>query len=252
VNSRGRFLLVSLATLIGVGLTLAMGRWQLQRAAYKEDLAQQVQARAAEAPLPQDALLSLAPEALPSQAQRRTVLRGVWLPQHTVALDNRQMLDKQGFFIMTPLQLDVEGADAGAVVLVQRGWLPRNFLQRDALLPFETPMGVVEVAGTIALGPARLYAFDAAEKGTIRQNLDIANYRSEIGLPLRDFMLVQRGPAAEGLLREWPSPNLGIDRHFGYAFQWFSLAAVIAGLYFWFQWLRPRWRAKDQLPDDRT
>ena len=231
-----------------VGLTLALGHWQLQRAAYKEDLAQQVQARAALVPLPQDALLYLVPDDLPSQAQRRIELRGVWLPQHTVALDNRQMLEKQGFFIMTPLQLDA----SGAVVLVQRGWLPRNFLQRDALLPFETPAGVVEVAGTIALAPARLYAFDAAEKGTIRQNLDIANYRVETGLPLRDFMLVQQGPASEGLLRSWPSPNLGIERHYGYAFQWFSLAALIAGLYFWFQWLRPRWRAKDQLPDDRT
>jgi surfeit locus 1 family protein len=82
-------------------------------------------------------------------AQRRSVLRGVWLSQYTVALDNRQMLDKQGFFIITPLQLDA----AGTVVLVQRGWLPRNFLQRDTLLPFDTPTGTVEVAGTIALAP---------------------------------------------------------------------------------------------------
>ena len=250
MNSRARFWLVGMAAMVGVGLTLSLGRWQLQRAAYKESLAEQAQARAALAPLSQDALLALGPDALPSQAQRRTVLRGVWLPQHTVALDNRQMLYKQGFFIMTPLQLDAAGA--GAVVLVQRGWLPRNFLQRDALLPFETPAGAVEVAGTIALTPARLYEFDAAEKGRIRQNLDIASYRSETGLALRDFMLVEQGPAAEGLLRVWPAPNLGIERHYGYAFQWFSLATLIAGLYFWFQWLRPRWRAKDQLPDDPT
>jgi len=250
VNSRARFWLVGMAALVGVGLTLSLGRWQLQRAAYKESLAEQVQSRAALAPLSQDALMALEPDALPSQAQRRTVLRGVWLPEFTVALDNRQMLDKQGFFIMTPLQLDTAGT--GTVVLVQRGWLPRNFLQREALLPFETPAGLVEVAGTVALAPARLYAFDAAEKGRIRQNLDIASYRSETGLALRDFMLVQQGSAAEGLLREWPAPNLGIERHYGYAFQWFSLAALIAGLYFWFQWLRPRGRAKDQIPDDPT
>ena len=248
MNSRARFWLVGMAALVGVGLTLSLGRWQLQRAAYKESLAEQVQSRAALAPLPQDALLALGPDALPSQSQRRTALRGVWLPQYTVALDNRQMLDKQGFFIMTPLQLDA----AGTVVLVQRGWLPRNFLQRDTLLPFDTPTGTVEVAGTIALAPARLYEFDAGEKGRIRQNLNIANYRIESGLPLRDFMLVQQGPAAQGLLRDWPAPNLGIERHYGYAFQWFSLAALIAGLYFWFQWLRPRWRAKDRLTDDPT
>ena len=248
MNSRARFWLVGMAALVGVGLTLSLGRWQLQRAAYKESLAEQVQSRAALAPLSQDALLALGSDALPSQAQRRTALRGVWLPQYTVALDNRQMLDKQGFFIMTPLQLDA----AGTVVLVQRGWLPRNFLQRDTLLPFDTPTGTVEVVGTIALAPARLYEFDAVEKGRIRQNLNIANYRIETGLPLRDFMLVQQGPAAQGLLREWPAPNLGIERHYGYAFQWFSLAALIAGLYLWFQWLRPRWRAKDRLTDDPT
>jgi len=248
VNSRGRFLLVSSATLIGVCLTLALGRWQLQRASYKEDLAAQMRAQAALPPLPQETILVLEPAALPSKAQRRTVLRGVWLPQHTVALDNRQMLDKQGFFIITPLQLDA----AGTVVLVQRGWLPRNFLERDALLPFETPKGTVEVVGTITLAPARLYQFDGAEKGKIRQNLDIAGYRAETGLPLRDFMVIQRGPAAEGLLREWPAPNLGVERHYGYAFQWFSLAALIASLYVWFQWLRPRRLLKDHIPDDRT
>jgi len=248
VNSRARALLVGLATLVGVGLTLALGRWQLQRAAYKEDLAAQMQVRAALPPLPQDALVASGPETLPDHAQRRTVLRGVWLPQYTVALDNRQMLDKQGFFILTPLQLDA----AGTVVLVQRGWLPRNFLQRDALLPFETPAVPVEVAGTIALAPARLYEFDAVEKGGIRQNLNIANYRAETGLVLKDFILVQQGPASEGLLRAWSAPSLGVERHYGYAFQWFSLAALIAGLYFWFQWLRPRRRTKDQFLDDRT
>ena len=248
MNSRARVLLVSLAALAGVCLTLALGRWQLQRAAYKENLSSQMEARAALAPLPQEALLALAPATLPAYAQRRAVLRGVWLPQHTLALDNRQMLDKQGFFILTPLQMEA----AGAVVLVQRGWLPRNFLERDALLPFETPTGTVEVVGTIALAPARLYQFDGAENGKIRQNLDIASYRVETGLPLRDFMVIQQGPAAEGLLREWPAPNLGVERHYGYAFQWFSLAALIAGLYVWFQWLRPRWLVKDHIPDDRT
>jgi len=246
VNSRRRLVLVGLAALIGVCLTSALGRWQLQRAAYKEDLAASMEARSALDPIPSDALLSTGPDMLAAYAQRRTVLRGVWLPQYTVALDNRQMSDKQGFFIMTPLQLE----GAGNVVLVQRGWLPRNFLERDTLLPFETPTGTVEVAGTIALAPARLYEFDAAAKGRIRQNLHIAQYRVETGLPLRDFMVIQQGPATEGLLRAWPAANLGVERHYGYAFQWFSLAALIAGLYLWFQWLRPRRRAKDQILDD--
>lgn len=237
--------LVSLAALLGVAVTLSLGRWQLQRAAYKENLQSQALQRGSLPVLAPDALRALNAVALQQQVQRRAAVRGHWLPQHTVALDNRQMLDKQGFFILTPLQLE----PSGDLVLVQRGWLPRNFQQRDALLPFGTPTGTVAVDATIALAPARLYEFDGGERGTIRQNLDLAAFAGETGLPLRAFMLVQQGPPGDGLLREWSAPSLGIERHYGYAFQWFSLAALIAGLYTWFQWMRPLRRVKDQVSD---
>lgn len=243
-----RFVVISLAALIGVASTLSLGRWQLQRAAYKEDLAAQMQSRAVLPVLPQDVLRKLDTDALANHVQQRTQLRGRWLAEHTIALDNRQMRDKQGFFILTPLQLD----GGGPLVLVQRGWLARNFLEREKLLPFQTPVDVVEVAGTIALGPARLYDFQARESGTIRQNLSLADFRAERRLPLLDLMVVQQGPPSDGLLRDWPAPNLGIERHYGYAFQWFSLALLIAGLYIWFQWIRPLRRTKDLAPHDNA
>ena len=45
---------------------------------------------------------------------------------------------------------------------------------------------------------------------------------------------------------------LGVEKHYGYAFQWFAMSALVLGLYLWFQWLRPRGRAKDQTLDDPT
>jgi surfeit locus 1 family protein len=36
-----------------------------------------------------------------------------------------------------------------------------------------------------------------------------------------------------------------VHKHYGYAVQWFLLCALIAGLYAWFQILRPRRRAAD-------
>ena len=44
----------------------------------------------------------------------------------------------------------------------------------------------------------------------------------------------------DGLRREWPLPTLGVDRHYGYAAQWFALAALMTGLYVWLQLVRPR------------
>ncbi|MEK9803755.1 MAG: SURF1 family protein, partial [Curvibacter sp.] len=53
----------------------------------------------------------------------------------------------------------------------------------------------------------------------------------------------QTGAAADGLLRDWPQINTGVDKHYGYAFQWFGLCALMAILYVWFQ-IVPRLRAR--------
>jgi surfeit locus 1 family protein len=63
--------------------------------------------------------------------------------------------------------------------------------------------------------------------------------RQETGLPVLEITVVQTGEASEGLLREWPQPVAGVEKHYGYAFQWFGLGALITMLYVWFQIVRP-------------
>ncbi len=48
-----------------------------------------------------------------------------------------------------------------------------------------------------------------------------------------------RSAAADGLLRHWPAPAINVQMHYGYAFQWFALAAGIAFLYVWHRFIRP-------------
>jgi surfeit locus 1 family protein len=102
----------------------------------------------------------------------------------------------------------------------------------------QTPGGVVDIEGRIAPLPSKLYEPGGPSGSAIRQNLDLAQYKVETGLALLPITLVQTGAATEGLLREWPAVNLGVEKHYGYAFQWFGLAALIAGLYLWFQVVR--------------
>ena len=45
------------------------------------------------------------------------------------------------------------------------------------------------------------------------------------------------------VLRQWPRPAADVHKHYGYAFQWFGLCALIAILYVWFQFIQPRRRA---------
>jgi surfeit locus 1 family protein len=232
VNARWKFWLISLAALLSVATTLALGRWQLSRASQKLALQDSMDARAMLPALTGSALTAL-PE--PASAWYRVVtLRGQWLAQRTVFLDNRQMNGKQGLYVVTPMQ--IEGS--GSVILVQRGWVARNFVDRTSLTPVETPAGLVEIQGRIAPPPARLYQLGGAEAGLIRQNIDMLSFSSELVLPLLPVTVQQTGLANDGLLRDWPRVGIGVEKHHGYAFQWFALAALITILYVWFQIVR--------------
>ena len=236
-TSRARRWVVLLATLVTVALTARLGVWQLSRAAQKLALQAQLDSRSKLAEL--DATeLARTPQSAAEQHYRRVRLRGRWVAERTVFLDNRQMKGVPGFFVMTPLALD-----DGGVVLVQRGWAPRNFGDRAALPRVPTPAGEIDLRGLVAPSPARLYEFAAAASGSIRQNLDLAQFSAETALrllPLTVWQLDSASSRGDGLARSWALPALDVDKHYGYAFQWFAMSMLAAGLYVWYQVIRPR------------
>lgn len=232
MNARWKFWLITGVALLALAVTLALGRWQLSRATQKEVLQAHIDAKATLPKLDGQALAAQADPAL--ELHRRVILRGRWIAQHTVFLDNRQMNGKPGLYVVTPMALE----GSAAVVLVQRGWIARNFVDRTNLPPLQTPPGVLEIEGRIAPPPAKLYELGGPDTGRIRQNLDVARFSVEVGLPLLAASVQQTGVASEGLLREWPLAGSGIDKHYGYALQWFGLSALIAILYIWFQIVR--------------
>ena len=226
--------MVLAAALLGVALTARLGLWQLDRASQKLALQSAIDAEG------QRPALANAELGDAGQLHRRVTLRGHWLPARTVWLDNRPMDGHVGFFVVTPLQL----ADRPEAVLVERGWAPRNQVDRTQLPPLATPTGDVTVVGRLAAAPSRLYELGEGATGLIRQNLDPAAFAVESGLRLLPLTVVQTeasGPD-DALLRHWPAPDLGLHKHYGYAFQWFALCALIVGLYVWFQLVRPRLR----------
>ena len=230
-------IVVLVAALLGAGVAARLGWWQLDRAAQKNALQSALDTRRALPPLNSAAL---ATDTAPAVAQhhRAIDLQGRWLSQATVYLDNRQMNGRPGFFAITPLLLD-----DGSAVLVQRGWLPRDGADRARALAPPLPAGTVQVHGRIAPPPGRLFEFDGAASGAIRQNLKLDDFAHELALSLRPLSVVQEEgakPLGDGLLRQWPQPAAGVHKHYGYAFQWFALSALILGLYVWFQLIRPR------------
>jgi surfeit locus 1 family protein len=57
-----------------------------------------------------------------------------------------------------------------------------------------------------------------------------------------EMKVLDLGPKVQedGLQRNWPVINSGVDKHYGYAFQWFALSLLMVGLFLWFQFFKPR------------
>ena len=224
--ARTRTVVALAAAAAAIALTASLGSWQLRRA--DEKLALQAAWDRAElaAPLP------VAGSDLAGVAQRlplRVQLRGRFLFAHEVWLDNRQMDGEAGLLLLTPLRL----AD-GAVVLVNRGFARRDPRDRARLPAVARPDGEVAVEGLAVAQPSRVLQLGENAPGgsgpLVWQNLDFDAFERASGLAVARWVVQQTDGADDGLRRNWPRLVAGVDKHHGYALQWYSLAALIATL----------------------
>src|SRR5258708_5418110 len=156
---------------------------------------------------------------------KRVAARGRFIAEHTLLLDNKLRRGRPGYEVLTPLRLT--GSDSH--VLVNRGWVAAP-ASRDLLPEIRTPAAEQRIEG-IALErlPHALQA-GAAAGGKVRQNLDLGAFAAETGLRLESVVIEQHSEVDDGLLRDWPRPDLGIERHESYALQWDSFAALAIAL----------------------
>jgi cytochrome oxidase assembly protein ShyY1 len=66
------------------------------------------------------------------------------------------------------------------------------------------------------------------------QHVDLARIQEQLGVPLLPFVLRLSPASDHGYERDWPvRAGLTLERHVGYAVQWFALAAALVGLCVW-------------------
>jgi len=216
-------LLPALLILAVVALTVRLGFWQLDRARQKEALEARIERYEHAAPV----LVGAQPVPLESIEFHRVRATGRFMPELAVLLDNRPYNDQPGFYVVMPFKLA-----GGGYVLVNRGWLPRNIADRAAIEPFATPAGDIAIEGIARADASRAYELGSggsAPHQKIRQNLDVAAYAHETGLPLQPFVIQQTSDDGDKLVRDWPAPTLGVERNYGYMFQWWGMAAAALG-----------------------
>ena len=213
----------TLATIAGVVLTVALGNWQLGRGQDKSALAQRIAAANRDAPLE----LSQTEARAEDVAWRRVEVSGRFEPKYAVLIDNRILHGVVGYHVVMPLKI----AGGERHVLVNRGWVAGTSA-RGTLPEIKTPAEVVRITG-LATVPSQRYLELSSQvaEGNVWQNLTLERYRAAMPILLQPVVIQQENEIADGLKREWSAPDLGIDKHYGYAFQWFAMAAAIVIIY---------------------
>ncbi len=216
----------TIATLLLLPLLLALGNWQLHRAAQKKELQSAYAARNQIAPLQLNQLTKL-----PADMQYYPVqMTGHFDNQQQFLLDNQFYQHQVGYYVITPFIL----AGSHKVVLLNRGWVTQGNNRQQ--LPVLTP-----VTGTVTL-QGIIRPID--NKGFVLGNniedhvwpkrigkIDQATMSQLTGYEFYPFVVLLNGDQPHGFARAWEPINLNPAKHYGYAFQWFALAATLFIIY---------------------
>jgi len=228
--SRRPALVPTVAMLAFVAVCVAAGLWQRDRMQQKLALRAQI-----------DSASQSEPVAFPRTGEwagwrfRRVQVTGTFDAAHQILIDNRVRAGRVGYDVVAPLVL----ADGRAVVVL-RGWTPAG-ASRSQVPEVPPPPGEVTIAGRINEPPsAYLELARDTSQGRVWQNLDLARYAGATGHALLPIVVEQGKPAGPGddLVREWPAPDVGVEKHQNYMVQWFAFAATAIGFWVYFTWRR--------------
>lgn len=226
--------LIAIACGVLVSLaTVGLGQWQQRRGDAKLALQRQWDAAIA---APARELRGPDLATLVGGLPQRVSLRGTFEPQRLVWLDNRQHEGRPGVRALMTLRLD-----DGARVLVDRGWAPRDPRDRARTPMLPTPPSAVTIEGMALERPPRLLDLGSPAPGeqqlpALWQNFDYERFERAAGAPVARLVVQQSSALDDGLVRDVPRFDAGVERHRGYAVQWYALAALSAALTCVFGW----------------
>jgi len=201
-----------------------LGVWQISRGLEK---------RANQQAFSQETGFAAWQDGMEVRPYQRVKATGTYDGEHQLLLENIIVNSRNGYYVITAL-LSKDGAPA---LLVNRGWIekPGGDLDNNLLA---TPEGRITVRGRVGSLPRAGFKMgDAIEPATAWPRAAVYPSLEEVaaalGREVQPFVLLMDHEDARGFYRQWVPTELGPGKHFGYAFQWFAMGAVLAGLLVW-------------------
>ena len=203
-------------TIFFVIIFVELGKWQLSRADEKNTQYEQLEkyAKQPTVTLP-GSLVKLV-----DYQYRDVEIRGEYLIEHTIFLDNKTYQGRAGYHVITPLKI----SNSPLHVVINRGWVATGN-DRSVLPLITTDPREIIITGTVISPEIRTFEIsDAIVQGPVWHTFSLDKYQEITGLEMQPIMILQKDVIEDGLVRAWEKPESGASKNTGYAVQWFSLA----------------------------
>jgi surfeit locus 1 family protein len=226
-------LIGTIAVVLLCPLFIRLGFWQLSRAEEKHKL-QAYYTQQSQFPV-------IKLETLPDYVFKETDLHwrsvtilGHYLDNFQLLLDNQTHNGRIGYAVFTPFNI----ANSQQILWVNRGWIPIVNYDRSALPPnLEVDTTSQRIQGTLSPLPPALFQLGEESIETLRpqilrlQTFDLTKIKKYTGIQALPYMLRLDGGDNKHFVQEWTLPGTGEEKHYGYAFQWFSFAIAVIIIY---------------------
>jgi len=207
-----------IATLV---LLISLGFWQLDRADEKRAIENQIASANSG-----DVELVTSVEFLKDKEYYHVRLQGSYIGDKQFIYDNQIVDQTSGYYVLTPLILK----GSSKAVLINRGFIPWNG-RRDKLANVDIEEKLTEVKVQISKPVKRMELKVSEITGdfpVLIQVLDLDEMSNIASLDFASVIGLLSPESENGFVRQWEPYTGSIERHIGYAIQWFLMAFVLA------------------------
>jgi surfeit locus 1 family protein len=216
-----RFFIPAFLIIATLALLISLGFWQLERADEKRAIEDQIaNANANDVELITDVDL------LSEKEYYHVRLQGSYIKDKQFIYDNQIVDQISGYYVLTPFVLK---GDSRAI-LINRGFIPWNG-RRDQIADIDIGAKIAEVKVQISK-PVKRMELKASEITqdfpVLVQALDVDEMSIIASLDFANIVGLLSPESENGFVRKWDPYTGSIERHIGYAIQWFLMALVLS------------------------
>jgi len=216
-----RFFMPAFLIVATLALLISLGFWQLDRADQKRAIEDQIASANSG-----DVGLVASTEFLKEKEYYHVRLQGSYMDDKQFIYDNQIVDQISGYYVLTPLVLK----DDSKAILINRGFIPWNG-RRDKLADIDIGEKLTEVKVQVSIPIKRIELKVSETIGdfpVLIQALDLAEMSTIASLDLASVIGLLSPKSEDGFVRQWEPYTGSIERHIGYAIQWFLMAFVLA------------------------